>query len=185
MPEPRPEAGDLTREIDALVARLTGNVEKSAERLDKQDAGDPTRQVQRDIIKDLDALIEQKQRQNQQSSADSQGSPSQGKDQQSARQRRKNRSSQASRGEQSARRRQNGPAPKTPSPSGQGPANVRAEREGLNRIADLYKDIWGHLAESLRLEMDQYGREQFMAKYGDLIKQYYATVAEKGRKKGE
>jgi hypothetical protein len=33
--------------------------------------------------------------------------------------------------------------------------------------------------------MDQYSREQFMAKYNDLLKQYYATIAEKGRRKAE
>ena len=54
-----------------------------------------------------------------------------------------------------------------------------------SKIADLYKDIWGHLPETLRQEMNQYSREQFMAKYNDLLKQYYATIAEKGRKKSD
>ena len=31
--------------------------------------------------------------------------------------------------------------------------------------------------------MDAHSREMFMAKYNDLIKQYYITVAEKSRKK--
>ena len=55
----------------------------------------------------------------------------------------------------------------------------------MSKIADLYKDVWGHLPETLRQEMDQYSREQFMAKYADLLKQYYATIAEKGRRKDE
>ena len=55
----------------------------------------------------------------------------------------------------------------------------------MSKIADLYKDVWGHLPETLRQEMDQYSREQFMAKYADLLKQYYATIAEKGRQKSE
>src|SRR5205085_10127762 len=54
---------------------------------------------------------------------------------------------------------------------------------GMSKIADLYKDIWGHLPETLRQEMNQYSREQFMAKYNDLLKQYYSTIAEKGRQK--
>ena len=54
----------------------------------------------------------------------------------------------------------------------------------MSKIADLYKDIWGHLPEKLRQEMDTYSREQFMAKYSDLLRQYYATLAEKGRSKG-
>jgi hypothetical protein len=33
--------------------------------------------------------------------------------------------------------------------------------------------------------MDQYAREQFMPKYSELIQRYYATIAEKGHRKGE
>ena len=53
----------------------------------------------------------------------------------------------------------------------------------IRKIADLYKDVWGHLPETLRQEMNQYSREQFMAKYNDLLKQYYSRIAEKGRQK--
>ena len=60
-----------------------------------------------------------------------------------------------------------------------------SQRSELSKIADIYKDIWGHLPDKLRQEMDQYSREQFMAKYQDLLKQYYATIAEKGRRKTE
>jgi hypothetical protein len=69
--------------------------------------------------------------------------------------------------------------------SGNNPRGGKTSQEGSSKIADLYKDVWGHLPESLRQEMDQYSREQFMAKYGDLLKQYYATIAEKGRRKVE
>ena len=48
--------------------------------------------------------------------------------------------------------------------------------------ADILKDIWGHLPSVMRLEMDAYSREQFAAKYGELLKQYYQTIAEKGRR---
>ena len=52
-----------------------------------------------------------------------------------------------------------------------------------NRAADLYKDVWGHLPESLRAEMNAYFNDkQFMAKYDDLIKRYYSAIAEKGRR---
>jgi hypothetical protein len=33
------------------------------------------------------------------------------------------------------------------------------------------------------MEMNAYAREQFMAKYNDVIKQYYSSVAEKSRRK--
>jgi hypothetical protein len=55
-----------------------------------------------------------------------------------------------------------------------------------NRNADLYKDVWGHLPETLRAQMDAYSNPQpFLPKYDDLIKRYYRTIAEQGRRKGE
>ena len=66
-----------------------------------------------------------------------------------------------------------------------GAGDSKKKEEAANKIADVYKDVWGHLPESLRGEMNAYSREQFMAKYGDFIRQYYATLSEKGRKKGD
>ena len=58
--------------------------------------------------------------------------------------------------------------------------------EGPNKNADLYKDVWGHLPEALRAEMNAYSNDkQFMAKYDELIKRYYRSLAEQGRRKGD
>ena len=57
-----------------------------------------------------------------------------------------------------------GPAPQTPAP----PAE--------DAVA---KQVWGHLPERLRQEMNQYYKEQFMPKYGDLLRQYYGALAER------
>jgi hypothetical protein len=54
---------------------------------------------------------------------------------------------------------------------------------GEASLAEVYKDIWGHLPEALRNEMNAYSREEFMDKYKDQLKQFYATIAEKGRRK--
>jgi hypothetical protein len=53
------------------------------------------------------------------------------------------------------------------------------------KLADLYKDVWGHLPETMRQQMDAYYQERFMPRYQELLKQYYATVAEKNRRPGE
>ena len=55
----------------------------------------------------------------------------------------------------------------------------------LNHIADLDRSPWGHLPESKRLEMDAYSRERFMPRYEDLLRQYYRTIAEQGRRKDD
>jgi hypothetical protein len=78
---------------------------------------------------------------------------------------------------------------------GQNPGNTPASTGGggsqsppgpKDRNADLYKDVWGHLPESLRAEMNAYSNPQpFMPRYDDLIKKYYRTIAEQGRRKGD
>ncbi|MBM4069476.1 MAG: hypothetical protein FJ271_11080 [Planctomycetes bacterium] len=50
-------------------------------------------------------------------------------------------------------------------------------------VADLYPDIWGHLPQTKRLEMDAYSRERFMPRYEELLRQYYRTIAEQTRRK--
>jgi len=52
-----------------------------------------------------------------------------------------------------------------------------------DKLADLYKDVWGNLPDRMRQEMDLYYREQFMPRYSELLRQYYAALAEQ-RKKG-
>jgi hypothetical protein len=57
-----------------------------------------------------------------------------------------------------------------------------------NHNADLDKKFeqWGHLPPSLRAQMDAFSNPQpFLPKYDELIKRYYRTIAEKGRRKGE
>jgi hypothetical protein len=41
------------------------------------------------------------------------------------------------------------------------------------------KQIWGHLPERLRQQASQYYREQYMPKYGELLKLYYSNLAER------
>jgi hypothetical protein len=63
-----------------------------------------------------------------------------------------------------------------------GKASPRREND---KLADLYKDVWGHLPERMRQEMDLYYREQFMPRYSELLRQYYAALAEQKKKGGD
>jgi hypothetical protein len=164
-------AQEKLREITNRIAKNMSQVE---ERLHKNDSGDVTQQTQTAIVRDLDELIEQTRRQQQQQQSRSSSSSSSQRDQQARRNRTQQSQASASR-EESQQNNQ----------SGNNPRGGRTGRDEMSKIADLYKDVWGHLPETLRQEMDQYSREQFMAKYADLLKQYYATIAEKGRRKNE
>lgn len=70
--------------------------------------------------------------------------------------------------------------------SGNQPGAGKDSPTGPSFAAERYKDVWGHLPESLRAEMNAYSNpEPFLAKYDELIRKYYRTIAEQGRKKGD
>lgn len=70
--------------------------------------------------------------------------------------------------------------------NGNGGGGTPNKNQVRERNADLYKSVWGHLPETLRAEMDAYSNgRSFLPKYDDLIKRYYRTIAEQGRRKGE
>jgi len=170
--EPQPDPAEEAKEI---LARIGKNLQTTEKRLADRDPGDGTRQTQRDIVKDLDALIEQiKQQQQQNSPQGGGGMGRMGKTSQQQAEREKSRrdsrpSSQRDQGSE-AREKADNQAGK----GGQSP-------EDMNKLADRFKDIWGHLPEALRQEIDAYARQGYMLKYNDLLRQYYTTLAEKGR----
>lgn len=49
---------------------------------------------------------------------------------------------------------------------------------GANVMSDVVKDIWGHLPETMRQEVDHYYKDQFMPRYRELLQQYYSKLSE-------
>ncbi len=172
-PEP-PMPGADPREI---LGRVSNNMRDVEELLGKHDAGTGTQQKQRDVVSDLDKLIELQQQQQQQQQASNHSS--------SEEMRRQQRQQRAARQQQQAQKQQQQQQREQAAQINANQPGAAGRSAGANRIADLYKDIWGHLPETMRQEMDAYSREQFMAKYHDLLKKYYSTLAEKGRRPGD
>ena len=126
-------------------------------------------------------------------SSPSSGSSGQGKRQS----KRMSRASRTRRGKTG--RSQSGAAGKSSAdkqPGGRRPAgdllNSKAHQGGKESTAtkdhnaDLYKDVWGHLPETLRAEMNAYSNTKgFMPEYETLISNYYRTIAEQGRRQGD
>jgi hypothetical protein len=76
------------------------------------------------------------------------------------------------------------PGDATP-PQNAGNSNDRKKENALPSdpvVAEFYKDIWGHLPEKMRQEMDAYFKERFMPRYSDLLRQYYSNIAEQNKK---
>jgi hypothetical protein len=182
-PEPKepPVTADPEQNPAEIVARVAKDMRASEERLGQKDASEGTRQIQRDILKNLDALIEQKKQQQQQQQQQQSASSSSSSRDQRRQQARNNRPQMKN---QTTPDKSLSQKPQAKEMANKG-GGTKDTPENMSKIADLYKDVWGHLPETLRQEMDQYAREKFMAKYGDLLKQYYATIAEKGHRKGE
>jgi hypothetical protein len=178
-PDRGPDPARLEEEARETVARVGKNMQASEDRLGRRDPGDATQQIQRDIVKDLDSLIElNKQRQQQQQQQQQQSSASSSQQQrQQARMKRNQRNQQANQRQRQEEQQQD---QQGNDPQRGGGRGGKGEKDTL---ADLYKDVWGHLPETMRLEMDQYARERFMPRYSELLKQYYTTIAEKGRRK--
>jgi hypothetical protein len=220
-----PPAEEKEMDEAEVLNRVGKNMRTSEDRLDNAELTDATRQVQEDILKDLDSLInqqknggggggddQQNQNQNQQqqnNDQQNQGGQKQnqgggqakvgmgkpkgglkgGQQQQQAKRGQKpgqgrgqgEQMAKAGQGEKPERGGQQQP---NQQPSKEGGAGVNQTPPGEpTKLAELFKNEWGHLPETMRAEMNAYSREQFMAKYNDLIKQYYSSVAEKSRKK--
>jgi hypothetical protein len=223
--EPVPEVDE-----EEVLQRVAKNLKTVEQRLARKELGDATRQVQEDILKDLDALLKLGQQQSPPDASQDQGgkggqnnqpqdgqpnggqqekggasgkqsgekpSPAPGSrsrqrgGRQMTRGRRQGRQTAGSQGgkQPSGKQSTGGSDPgkgagqeKPGGDSARGGGGSKSKEALPNRAADLYKDIWGHLPESMRAEMNAYFNDrQFMAKYDDLIKKYYRTIAEKGR----
>ncbi|HEV2946199.1 MAG TPA: hypothetical protein VGX70_02415 [Gemmataceae bacterium] len=176
-----------------IIGRISKNIDSTKARLAQKDTGDGTQQLQRDIVKDLDALIEQsnrqqQQQQQQQDQQDQGGQSSNSRQQRNQQASQRRNSSQQTRQASSQKTAQSGQAKQQAQQqaNGQKPgAGGAGGKKSDAPNADLYKDIWGHLPETLRKEMDAYARVEFMSKYNDLLQQYYSRLSEKGRAKGD
>lgn len=184
--KPKPSEPDESEpEVDEkeTLARINKNMRASEDRLAKKDASESTRQIQRDILKDIDTLFEQKKKQQQQQSSQQNQNPQDQQSKQNQRSQRSQRNQQANKRSGSDQRPGQGNQPRDA--GNQAGAGSSGSKKDGNKLADLYKDVWGHLPEMMRMEMDTYSKEKFMARYKELLEQYYATIAEKGRRKGD
>lgn len=239
------ERGDPGEDDKDILERIGKNMRAVEDKLSNKELGETTEQQQRDILKDIDALIrrseqgggggggaggaadmnqdnnDQGQKGENQPKGDGQqgggkqgggkqGGGQQGGGQQESKSRAQQRKESREQAQNAGRQRREmksggtkmagGPQPQPqPQPGGMGQSQPKPAEGGnepravkggpmsdkLNP-AELAKEIWGHLPESLRAEMNAYSNPQpFMPRYDDLIKKYYRAIAEKGRKKGD
>ncbi len=194
---PAPGDTEAAAKVKEIIDRLHKNFDASEDRLGKKDPGEDTRKIQDDIIKDLDELL--KQQQNNQgggggasgakgskggasgSAGNSGGSGGKGSKGGSQ----ANNKGGAGGNQDKKGSAQLGKGGGKDGKGGNGAGGGDGKKEGKNTIADLFKDIWGHLPQTKRQEMDAYSKERFLPKYDEILRQYYRTISEQGRKDGE
>lgn len=169
-----------------LIQGMLKKMRTVEDRLAKNNPGRGTRAIQREILDDLDKLIETTRQQ----------PPSQG----GGSRRRQSSQQQKNANRQNSRRPKGGKQPRggnqqnqsrpggKPQRSGSaarqpGRGGLGAPKRDKNNLADLFKDVWGHYPETMRMEMEAYSRAKFIPKYRALLRQYYRTLAEDGRRK--
>ena len=204
------------QDAEEVLKRVAKNMHAIEKRLANKELGDATRQAQDDALKDLDSLIdltenppESKDGQSESSSSSDSASkpdpsqpsaskpgpsgPSSGKGKSQGRGKGKGRGSRTNRGNNhGSQSGAGGESSADKQPGGQQPGdpfNGKGGKETMtakDHNADLYKDVWGHLPETLRAEMNAYSNTKgFMPEYEALISKYYRTIAEQGRRKGD
>jgi hypothetical protein len=199
--EPRdPEPVTQQEEEKEVLQRVVKNVHNVGERLAKNDLGEATQQTQRDILKDLDSLIQrsenppqgnEEQDDNQSGGGGGGGSKNKGARGAKMQSKRGGAKSGTRLGSSSQAMSKSSPGKGKlggkDGKNGKGGGGGHKDNPQRNRAVDLHKhDVWGHLPQTLRPQMDAYSNAQpFMLKYDDLVKRYYQTIAEQGRRKGE
>jgi hypothetical protein len=174
--EPKDPA-DGTVDPKEVLERINKNIRESEERLSKKDPGDGTREVHRHIVKDLNSLIEQAKQPPPPSGGDPSAKSDNDSQQQTAN------SQRPRRGDRS--RKDGSQDSKASKGNGNTGGNGNSDGNGNTRKPDPFKDRGPSLPEMPRTEIDAYQRDEYAARYTELLKQYYQTIAEKGRKEGK
>ncbi len=177
----QPEGEDIGPQDNPLasISRQMQQVERllAARRVDEQ-----TVQMQREIVKRLEKLLQQAQRRSPRSSSGQQ----QPQRQQAASRPASRRdsvklkpSSQAAAGQpkktgaQAAQR----PNPRAEKTQEKGPRTPKPKEKKRNLVQDLVKRIWGHLPPRMRQQMLQSATDRFLPQYQLEIEEYFKRVS--------
>jgi hypothetical protein len=157
----------------AAPSRLVEKMQEVSRRIGNQQAGDAVQKQQKEIIAELDRLIEasRKASRQQQQASQSKASDQRGDDRDEG-------TPDASTGDGGKRT--------SAGKSGDSSPRVdKADAEGarLRPGEDLVKNVWGHLPPAVRQRMLNAYNDKTLPKYADLVRRYYEALAESDRKK--
>ena len=163
---------------DNLLERAIKGMRNAQRRIDENDSGAKTRQLQQTVVTDLEQLIKRWQEQQVKS----------------------RRGRGVSRRPQTADPNEQSPDPSKPAKSKPNDGNQtnpdkssestdkprKAEnraKKNLVTVDDLVSDVWGHLPPTQRKKLINAYSDTYLPKYDDLVRRYFSALAEEGRSK--
>ncbi len=169
----KPDHNEAKSKVESVIEGMR----KARMKMENRATGSETQRLQQDVVKQLDELI----RNFEQSAQSRSVSPSANSQPEQQPQQNEPELSQA--------------APKNGENSSNGnrqndrPSDNSSERidEAEDRDAELrerevlVKDVWGHLPPSVRHELLNIYKEEYLPKYDELVRRYYQALAEQSR----
>lgn len=163
---PKPPKIDGEDIGESPLVRISGRMAAAGELIASQNATGETREVQEEIVSDLDKLIDQLNKQCQKCQG--------GQCNKLGQQQTQAQSPKQGGGKPSASSsQQSGPAESKVSQGGGGEA-----QPGNPANQDVVKQLWGQLPERLRQQLLQSTADEFLPKYREELEQYFRRLAE-------
>lgn len=172
------ETAEKQQPKDDLLERAIKGMRNAQQRIDNDDSGVKTRQLQQRVVTDLEQLIKRLQEQQAKSRRGRRAS---------------NRPKAADPNEQSpdspkpAESKQNDGNRTSPDKSTESTDKLRdAENRAMKNLMtskDMDSYVWGHLPPKLRQKLKNTFSDTYLPKYDDLVRRYFSALAEEGRPK--
>jgi hypothetical protein len=167
----------IVRSSDNPLAAIQQNMVMASSVLMKGQVGKKTMEVQDQILRDLDSLIEQMRQQAQEESQQQKSTQSSTQSSTKTQKQQSNAKLPTSVPEQQ-------PSEQKQVRNGNQPGQAQLEsgktEVNLAENAKLSEGVWGHLPERVRRQMMATGSIKFLPKYQQLIEEYYRRIAQQG-----
>lgn len=197
--QPRPDDSSVEQVLDQIeqqaiatqnqIADTIKKMRDAGDRVKKTEIGSKTQTIQKQIIGDLDVLIQAAKQQQQQQKQQQQA---QRKAQEKAGQEQQRPADQKSQLQQTPDTQQ--PGQKQPAPDGKrqkdGQDASPTTNQGTASASELaqqkivLQQVWGHLPERLRERVLNISADKYLPQYEGLIRRYFESLAEKRNPRG-
>jgi len=163
---------------ESPLQRAVRLMRDAQQRIEQRDTSEKTREIQNQVVEDLDKLIKQLQQAQRNPQPNPQSDPSPSPMEFDEREQQQPENSTAQKNQDGQRRRDQEKAAESTERAEQGTPTA-AE---LARREQLEKDVWGHLPPAVRQQLLNVYSEKFLPRYEELVRRYYEALAEQNQR---